>query len=1246
MLRLVRAVISVAALALLVGGELQAESDFYRDGTGEGNYTLRIPVPGLSLEGPYLSDVNNSGPYLGDLNNDGAIDIAVSPWGTSRVHTSDPERFIRAFYNQNGSFRAEPDLTIDQNAVGTCLIGDFDADEKADLASVFSGTFRVYLGKLSLSGHSDTRDTRVMPGGWMDIPYGLSEYGKLELKGQDPFLDHCDFIGGARWRRLTAREEGLEIKLGLFHPAESEQWAASRMADLDDDGCTDVVVVSKQLKGYEGPKEGEVYERDYLKVRLYYGPFPSMQVRSGELAKFTEITLPGDAPEIALELNAIADLNNDGKPDLVLTSGNRTLIFHQNPDGGFAPDAKPSKVIEDSDRRACVADVNRDGLNDLVICRSAAQEIDILLSRDGQIRAESAKDADQKLLTPRPQSLALADLNADGWTDLVVRDRIGILIYFNTQGRASSSQPATGLPPPAGEGRGGGGGQRRAPTRIAEPKQPPGKPTDDPYLMPYYTGKVYPTPQKASYRDEYFPLDDVGLLVGKEIENPEPLLNVLIERIQRYGGNATREHSFGEKHTTWVSLGDTALSSKIQGLPVVPEREEGYVIGAGKVNGRPIAVLKGHDRLGLLWAISSLNQLVHLREGKPVAQAAEIQDYPVGLQRGFLFGHFTESFPPRKSVHYNVHFKLNRPVYRHAAFSYLTIDHPIMSWRDPENQTEYERECIRQLGEILTPLGIEWYGGLHPHHCPYEYKLSGAPEDLEVMMGYAETVAQAGGHFYLMFDDHRFWMNPYDEKAFGTARRADVHVLKTIVEKLNAEYPGTKLLYCPPFYWGPRGGVAKWYGETREEYLSFIGKHLPDTVEIHWTGARVRSPAAKKEHVQWITEKIRRKPVFWQNWALNRHPTDPIEEWPKWMYDGFLADMNGYYINCPDNLLLATIADYCWNPAAYDPEKSIREAIGKLLGADSFTRFREADDLLSYLDKYWGFIYLSANGKYKSCPAAAREAEALEEKATQAQTLYSEAIDQNPGARHWAPDTRVSWYANFVRRLKKDPKMAFYLQAEAQQRRARKEVGYSPARDVFLAACDFRGRGAQEIARLCGLEEDFGEAGDDEMPGLEREEKRPAAVLCGSQPVASVHFNLPPSPEPAKWRLILSGRTTLTGDDEDGAKPKIRISIGKRVLFEGASPLDSMEWSQVTYEVPAAVLEPKQNTLTIQLLDPNPAQIAPVLSINYGVLRPRGRAHSSMSVAPEDGGRAPDRGRAGRHASGATAAPRSAWWMP
>ncbi|MDD5679166.1 MAG: VCBS repeat-containing protein, partial [Kiritimatiellae bacterium] len=539
--------------------QLSAAGAFYAAGTETGLNRLKIPVPYLGLEGPYLRDFNNSGPYLGDLNNDGATDIAVSPWGGKpKWHRNPIERYFHIYYNQNGSFPLEPSLRFRLDSVLNCLIGDFDADAKADMAVISDSDFRIYPGKLDLGIFSKTNDSRVKGDGWSDVPFGLSDYGKLALKGETITAELCDFVGGARWRRLETAESGSKFKLGVFLPSDSEQWVDSRLTDLDGDKQTDVVVVSKQLKGYEAPGTNQVFAQDLIKIRLYYGPFPSMQVRPAELKRCTEITLPGTAAVIPLTLIAVADMNRDGKPDLVLTSGDKTLVFLQNPSGGFAPDAKPAQAIDGSDRRACVADVNHDGLPDLVVCRSPAGEIAVRLNKGGTIAAEP----DQVFSCPDAQAIEMADLNGDGWPEIVARVNQGLLIFYNTQGKAPGIRPANGgaASPPELLGEGGsshepvssspGGVAGVPPSMITKNGDSPDqeKLCDDAYLMPYYTGNIYPTPQEAEYGDEYIPLADVGVLVGTDVTNPAPLVAVLTERIRRYGGQANVEESFNDKH--------------------------------------------------------------------------------------------------------------------------------------------------------------------------------------------------------------------------------------------------------------------------------------------------------------------------------------------------------------------------------------------------------------------------------------------------------------------------------------------------------------------------------------------------------------------------------------------------------------------------------------------------------------------------------------------------------------------------
>lgn len=100
----------------------------------------------------------------------------------------------------------------------------------------------------------------------------------------------------------------------------------------------------------------------------------------------------------------------------------------------------------------------------------------------------------------------------------------------------------------------------------------------DPLMMPYYTGHIMPTPQKVEYRDEFILMDNVAIIVGKDVENPGPLAGVMIDRIARYGGQAEIVAAPGAKHSAVISLGDTDIAKQVKDLPATPEKEQGYVL--------------------------------------------------------------------------------------------------------------------------------------------------------------------------------------------------------------------------------------------------------------------------------------------------------------------------------------------------------------------------------------------------------------------------------------------------------------------------------------------------------------------------------------------------------------------------------------------------------------------------------------------------------------------------------------------
>jgi len=121
---------------------------------------------------------------------------------------------------------------------------------------------------------------------------------------------------------------------------------------------------------------------------------------------------------------------------------------------------------------------------------------------------------------------------------------------------------------------------------------------NDPLMMPYYTGNIFPTPQKVDYRDEFIPMANVAIVVGKDVENPGPLVDVLVDRIVRYGGKAAVVPAPGAEHTAVVSLGDTEFARQAKDVPAVTEKEQGYILHATSVSGKPLIILKGMSGWG------------------------------------------------------------------------------------------------------------------------------------------------------------------------------------------------------------------------------------------------------------------------------------------------------------------------------------------------------------------------------------------------------------------------------------------------------------------------------------------------------------------------------------------------------------------------------------------------------------------------------------------------------------------------
>ncbi len=239
---------------------------------------------------------------------------------------------------------------------------------------------------------------------------------------------------------------------GTFSPAALIVTAADPytvvLADFNRDGILDVAVTSHSTGGialHKGKGDGTFlpciwYAADNKPYGLAAADFnndgyPDLAVGNEGSNDVSILLNHGDGTFAApsnIHLNypvyavISADLSHDGNMDLAVVSG-AVYTFRGYGDGTFLPPLvyyMPSTAIDD----LVMADVNADGLPDLLITDSGTSQVHVLLGQgwwgtpDGTFKPASPLSYDGGNY---PFDLAAADFNRDGVADLAVADYFG-----------------------------------------------------------------------------------------------------------------------------------------------------------------------------------------------------------------------------------------------------------------------------------------------------------------------------------------------------------------------------------------------------------------------------------------------------------------------------------------------------------------------------------------------------------------------------------------------------------------------------------------------------------------------------------------------------------------------------------------------------------------------------------------------------------------------------------------------------
>jgi len=301
--------------------------------------------------------------------------------------------------------------------VNGIAVGDINGDGRADILTVngFDRSISVFLGGTmcgDASASFATEQTFLLS----DHPGGLA---LVDVNGDGK----ADIVvsGGsdnAISVLMNATAPGASTLAFLPQqdfPAGADPGSVA-IADVNGDDKPDAIFVS--------PNSNTV------SVLLNFTPPGASQAVFGTFHSFAVGNLPTSV--------AVSDVNDDGKPDLLVSNGldnSVSVLLNTTATGVAAPSfgAQTTLLTGLDPSPAAVADVNGDGKPDLIVAAYGADFVGVLLNTTGE-GAATASFADQQIFSvgSTPYSVIATDVNDDGRPDIVAAnysdDSVSILI--------------------------------------------------------------------------------------------------------------------------------------------------------------------------------------------------------------------------------------------------------------------------------------------------------------------------------------------------------------------------------------------------------------------------------------------------------------------------------------------------------------------------------------------------------------------------------------------------------------------------------------------------------------------------------------------------------------------------------------------------------------------------------------------------------------------------------------------------
>ncbi|MBN6054285.1 beta-N-acetylglucosaminidase domain-containing protein, partial [Nonomuraea sp. RK-328] len=397
-------------------------------------------------------------------------------------------------------------------------------------------------------------------------------------------------------------------------------------------------------------------------------------------------------------------------------------------------------------------------------------------------------------------------------------------------------------------------------------------------------------------------------------------------------GAATAVAALHDDLPTTLSTGPAAAAGRVVRVEVRVDPGAGLPPEGYTLTTRCDAVLiTGADPAGAFYGAQTLIWLVAApcAEHALCVPAADVRDWPDLPLRGTIEGFYGVPWSHAdrlEHLRFSGRHKLN-------AYVYAPKDDPYHRerWREPYPEAELAR-----LAELVAEAAAR--------HVRFVFALSpglsmvyGDPAERAALRAKAAQVWEAGvREFALLFDDIPAELeHERDRAAFGTApgASASAHAAvcrdftEAFLEPRGAERP---LTMVPTDY----------AGTSRTAYRDRLAEELPPGVLVWWTGRDVVVGTVTADEIAAAAASYGHRVALWDNFPVNDFDFTRVFLGPLTGRDTRLDDValagvtaNPMVHAAASRLALATVADYAWQPAAYDAARSHGRALRLVPGA-------------------------------------------------------------------------------------------------------------------------------------------------------------------------------------------------------------------------------------------------------------------------------------------------------------------------